>query len=225
MPHLATIIEGSSGEPTDAQLVGRIVDGDPACFELLMRRHNRGLFRIARAIVADQAEAEDVLQNSYLRAYSNLHRFEGRSALRTWLVRIVVNEARARLRKRHRDLVLVDDQDVLATQAEQRRGSAPEVPEQTASRHQIRTLLEREIDALPDKHRSVFVLRDVEGQSTEETAEQLRISIPNVRVRLHRARAILRENIKAQLGSVTAHLYDFGGDQCDRVVEAVLAAI
>lgn len=190
-----------------------------------MRRHNRDLFRIARAVVGSRTEAEDVLQDSYVRAYSHLESFEGRAALRTWLVRIVINQARMRLRKRHRDDALVDPRSPTLTFPRGVAALAPEQPEQKAARREIRSLLEREIDALPEAHRTVFVLRDVEGQSTQETATQLEISAVNVRIRLHRARTILRANIRAQLGSVTPQLYDFGGEHCDALVQAVLLRV
>jgi len=175
---------------TDEELVRWVLAGDKSCFEPLMRRHNRRMYRAARTILRDDTEAEDVAQDAYVRAYQHLDQFQGRASFSTWLTRIVVHESltRARRRRRNEEIDAMDDV---------RKNRLPALsseltPEHSASASEARSLLESSIDALPDSYRHVFVMRDVEEMSTQETAECLGISEDNVKMRLHRARAQLR---------------------------------
>lgn len=215
----------ASPEVTDDELVERVRHGEITQFELLMRRHNQRLFRVVRSILPDDAEAEDVVQDAYVRAYSHLDQFEGRAQFSTWLTRIAVHEARARIRRgsRYAPLeTLTGPRPV--TELPDSNGSS-NGPEDAASSRELQRVLTRAIDALPDSHRSVFVLREVEGLSTAETAEVLGLSEANVKVRLHRARATLRADIDRRLGVAARKLFAFAGHRCDRTVEAVLRRI
>lgn len=205
---------------TDEELVRRIVDGDAALFEILMRRHNQRIYRAVRAVLRADDDAEDVMQQAYLNAYQHLHQFAGDAQFSTWLTRIAVNEALGRLRKRTRAL----DQGTEHVDISLVESDTPD-PEQQASHSELRDVMEREVAALPDAFRTVVVMRDVEGLSTSETAECLGISEDLVKQRLHRARAMLRENLYQRAGVTLASLFAFGNARCDRVVAAVMARI
>jgi RNA polymerase sigma-70 factor (ECF subfamily) len=211
---------------SDTALAARVGAGDVAAFECLMRRYNRRLFRLARATLRDDAEAEDALQEAYLLAYRRIGQFRGDSALATWLSRLVLNECLGRLRRaRRRDNVV----PIVAVPAEQDlENMAPspnEGPDGAAVRSEMRSLLERKLDELPDAFRAVFVLRCVEELSVEETAATLGLPEPTVRSRHFRARALLRESLAREMDLSERDLYEFGGLQCDRVVAAVLARL
>jgi RNA polymerase sigma-70 factor (ECF subfamily) len=207
-------------EPLDDEAVVRLVlDGDAAAFELIMRRYNQRLFRVARGIIGDDAEADDVLQEVYLRAFRNLRQFEGRSTLSTWLTRIAVYEAAARRRARRR-LRVVAPGDVDIPRASS-TSTARDGAEQ-ASQEELRGVLADAIDALPTDLRAVFTLRMVERLSTQETAECLNLTPSNVKVRLHRSRALLRSWIDQRIGEEARRLYEFNGARCDRIVRRVL---
>jgi RNA polymerase sigma-70 factor, ECF subfamily len=208
---------------TDAELVRWVVAGESTCFEVLMRRHNRRVYRAARAILRDDAEAEDVAQDAYVRAYQHLAQFEGRASFSTWLTRIVVHEALARVRRRARKEE-IDGMDE-ARKNRLQALSTSVTPELSASAAEVRTLLENSIDALPDSYRHVFVLRDVEEMSTQEAAECLGISEDNVKMRLHRARAQLRRELYARAGAKSSSAFQFMGDRCDRMVAEVMRRI
>jgi RNA polymerase sigma-70 factor (ECF subfamily) len=215
----------------DAELVGRVARDDHAAFETLMRRHNGRLFRVARAILKDGAEAEDALQDAYLDAYRHMGEFRGRAQLATWLTRIVINQALMRLRKRKRDRVIVpfgghgrrepggDHDQPEADVADDRIESPP----RAVLRAEIRRLLEQKIDDLPIAFRTVFVMRDVEDMSVQETADCLAIPAATVRTRLFRARTLLPEALARDLDAVTVEVFGFAGERCDRIVAGVLA--
>jgi RNA polymerase sigma-70 factor (ECF subfamily) len=206
---------------TDEDIVARVRAGETELFELIMRRHNQRIYRAARAILRDDAEAEDVMQDAYVRAYAHLHEFEGRAQFSTWLTRIAVHEALARLR-RGRRFQPIDSQ----TQETQSMPTAPGFsPEQLASDAEIRTVLETAIDALPDEFRSVFVLRAIEEMSGAETADCLGIPEETVKTRLFRARARLQETLLEALEPAAPRAYEFHLSRCDRVVAAVLSRI
>ena len=211
----------------DAALAGRIAARDQAAFESLMRTYNGRLFRVARAILKDDAEAEDVLQDAYLDAYRNIAQFRGDSRLSTWLVRIVTNRALMRLRKQKRDQAVISiDQPSSADGAVvQFPDRAAESPTAAALRAEARRLLERRIDELPVNFRTVFVLREVEELSVEEVAECLGIPPATVRTRLFRARALLREALARDLDLATGDVFAFAGARCDRIVARVLARL
>lgn len=205
---------------TDEEAVRRVRDGEAALFEIVMRRYNQRLFRVARAILRDDAEAEDVLQQGYVNAYAHLHQFAGQARFSTWLTRIVTYEALGRLRRRGRAREGTGEEDMAETVAARQ----PD-PEQQAYAGELRRALEASLDALPEAYRTVFVLRDVEGLSTAEAAECLEVSEDVVKTRLHRARALLREDLFDRAGLTAGSLFSFLAARCDRVVAAVLARI
>jgi len=213
-----------AADAPDAELAARVAAGEPAAFEALMRRHNRTLFRTARAILRDDAEAEDALQEAYLHAYEAIGNYRGEAKLSTWLARIVANEALMRVRKRTRRAAIVPLQ---AAASEDEINEIPDdnmddSPERSAQRSEMRRLLEVEIDALPDDYRVVFVLRAVEELSVEETAEALGIPQATVRTRLFRARSLLREALASKIDLACEEAFSFAGERCDRIVAHVL---
>lgn len=207
----------------ETALVALVRAGDHQAFRAIMQRCNQRLFRVARAIVRDEAEAEDVLQEAYTRAFAGIAEFRGEAAIATWLTRIVLNEAHGRLRSRRPNV------DVAMIEAAQESaqilafpGRAADDPEADAARAQIRRLLERAVDELPEAFRLVFVLREVEELSVEETAAHLGLRPETVKTRLHRARRRLRGALDAQLGDVVVGAYPFLGVRCARITQAVL---
>lgn len=212
----------------DVALARRIADGDRAAFELLMRRHNRRLFRLARATLRDEAEAEDALQEAYLSAYRSIARFRGDAALSTWLSRLVLNECLGRLRRgaRRRNVIpMVAAGDLSPTEIDEMAPLDFDTPDLALGRSQMRALLERQLDALPEAFRMVFVLRAVEEMSVEETAQCLAIPEATVRSRHFRARSLLREALARQVDLAERDLFEFGGAHCDRVVAGVLGRL
>jgi RNA polymerase sigma-70 factor (ECF subfamily) len=211
----------------DAALIERIRAGDLRAMELLMRRHNRTLYRTARAILRDDAEAEDAVQEAYLQAYRSLGTFRGEAKFSTWLVRIAANEALMRRRKRVRSAVVLPiDADAAVIQEEREEAMAEEDgPEPQALRGEMRLLLEARIDALPDGYRAVFVLRALEELSVEETAAALAIPEATVRTRYFRARGLLREALARDIDLTLGDAFAFAGERCDRIVCSVLAKL
>jgi RNA polymerase sigma-70 factor (ECF subfamily) len=211
-------------EATDAELASRVASGEAAAFEALMRRHNRTMYRTARAILRDDAEAEDALQEAYLQAYRAIGAFRGDAKLSTWLARIVANEALGRVRKRARRAGIVPLVPGAAeTEIEEVADeNMDETPERSAQRSEMRRLLEAQIDALPDDYRVVFVMRAVEELSVEETAETLGIPQATVRTRLFRARSLLREGLAAKIDLACEEAFSFAGERCDRIVARVM---
>ena len=213
-------------EPDDATLAALVAAGDRRAFERLMRRYNRRLYRVARATLGEDREAEDALQDAYLAAYRAIGSFRGGAALSTWLTRIVLNECYARLRRTaRRDNVvpiapLADGElplDAVDTKAE--------MPEQAAMRNEIGSLIARHVDALPADLRAAFVLRSVEDLSVEQTAQSLGIPEATVRTRHFRARALLRDSLARDIDVAERELFEFAGERCDRIVARVLAAL
>jgi RNA polymerase sigma-70 factor (ECF subfamily) len=214
---------------SDAEIVRRISAGDHSAFELLMRRYNRALYRTARSILKDDAEAEDVLQDAYLLVYRGMDKFRGESSLSTWLTRIVVNEAIARTRKSNRRAEVIrldgdtewnnDAVDVNMSEA------TPEQPERAALRAEVRHLLEKKIDGLPDAFRTVFVLRALEEMTVEETSLCLGIPEATVRTRFFRARGLLREALSREIDFAFEGAFAFDGARCDRIVAGVLGRL
>ena len=205
------------------ELIALARAGDHGAFRLIMQRCNQRLFRIARAIVQSEAEAEDVLQEAYARAFAAIGDFRGDSAVATWLTRIVLNEAHGRVRRRR---MTVDVQAIETAQESAEilafPGRTAENPEADAARAQIRRLLERAVDDLPEPFRLVFILREVEELSVEETAAHLGLRPETVKTRLHRARRRLRLALDSQLADVIVGAYPFLGARCERITEAVL---
>jgi RNA polymerase sigma-70 factor (ECF subfamily) len=207
----------------DETLVEHARNGDREAFRAIMQRFNQRLFRVARAILGADTEAEDALQDAYLRAFQAIDRFRGDSSLLTWLTAITVNEARGRLRKGKTAAALAGDTsaEVLLFPGV----AMPIDPEAEAARAEARRLLESAVDALPEDFRVVFVLRAVQGCSVEETAEQLGLNPQTVKTRLHRARRLLRRGLEAALIDGMAGLYPFLGERCARISERVLTRL
>lgn len=206
---------------SDERILERVLAGETALYEIVMRRHNTRLYRAARAILKGEAEVEDVLQEAYVRAYRSLDRFEGRSTFATWLTRIVVHEALARRRKAER----FEEWDPMRHDTPDAGARTRSTPEAEAASAEMRRLLERSIESLPEAYRLVVMLRDVEGLSTADAAECLETSEDNVKVRLHRAHAMLRRELfeRAQLSN--AEVFPFHAPRCDRVVAGVFARL
>ena len=214
---------------TDDELATRVAaDNDAGAFESLMRRHNQRLFRVARAILGDDADAEDALQDAYLDAYRHMGAFRREAQLLTWLTRIVVNHSLMRLRKQKRQGTVVslhapfDGEDVGPREL---ADESAEPPSHVALRAEVRRVMERRIDDLPLAFRTVFIMRDVEDMSVQETADALGIPAATVRTRLFRARALMREAVARDLDIVTPNVFSFAGDRCDRIVAGVLARL
>jgi RNA polymerase sigma-70 factor (ECF subfamily) len=209
---------------SDEEVVKRVLDGETALYELLMRRHNQRLYRVARAILRDDAEAEDVMQDAYVRAYQNLASFEGRAKFVTWLTRIALHEALTRSRRRLR-FQAFDPADESNGEIMQSPPSSTRSPEQQAYDRELAAVLEKAVLSLSEDHRLVFVLRDVEGMTTEETAHCLNLTEENVKVRLHRARAGLRKRLYRVAGATASRCFQFHAVRCDRVVKNVFATL
>lgn len=214
----------------DAALAQHIAAGDAMALEALMRRYNRSLYRAARSILKNDADAEDVVQQAFLQAYKTISSFHGDAKLSTWLTRIAINEALARARKYRRRaeiIPLASDATLEAESAEDLpmpRDSA-EAPESAALRAEVRRLIERRIDALPDALRSVFVLRALEEMTVEETAACLGLPAATVRTRYFRARGLLREALAREIDFNLENAFGFAGERCDRIVARVLAQL
>jgi len=202
---------------TDAEIVERVRAGETALFEILMRRHNQRIYRVARAVIKDEADTEDVMQQAYINAFTHLSQFQDRSQFSTWLTRITVHEALARRRKRKPEETPEDVMETLT--------SPQPDPERQAYAAELRRVLEAAVDSLPETYRLVFMLRDIEGLSTSETAAGLELSDEAVKTRLHRARAMVRSAITERVGASTAEAFAFQAPRCDRVVAAVMAEI
>jgi len=213
----------------DEEIVRRVRAGDSAVFEILMRRHNQRVYRAVRAVVKDEADVEDVMQQAYINAFTHLHQFEERSQFSTWLIRIALHEAFGRRRKTQRAETTTarNGSDVDADRGEfmDALTSPSADPERQAYAQELHRVLEAAVDALPESYRTVFMLRDIEGLSTREAAQGLGLGDEAVKTRLHRARAMLRRAVTAQIGEVAAGAFQFHATRCDRVVTAVLARI
>lgn len=216
-------ISKASSALTDEEVVERVIAGETALFEILMRRYNQRLYRVTRSILGNDGEAEDVTQDAYVRSYVHLNQFDGRAKFSTWLTKIAVHEALARARNRQR-LVEIDAASGPMEDGMNLESKTPS-PEQEVLTHTMRIVLEAAVDKLPETYRSVFMLREVEEMSTAETAECLDLSQEAVKVRLHRARALLRKDIYAQTGAATASAFQFMGARCDRMVACVFERI
>ena len=213
-------------ERTDAALAHSVSNGDTGAFELLMRRYNRRLYRLARAALHDDAEAKDALQDAYLNAYRSISQFRGGASLSTWLSRLVLNECSTRRRRSARrdnivPMVSLDSNLPMAGNVVE--SASP--PESAVTRLQVREILERKVGELPDILRIVFVLRSVDELSVQDTAEVLGVTEEAVRSRHFRAKALLRESVAKEVDVAERDIYEFGGDHCDAVVATVLARI
>ncbi|MER8546294.1 RNA polymerase sigma factor [Mesorhizobium sp. M0601] len=216
MPAALTATPAASG---DMQLVGRALARDSDAFRTIIKTHNQRLYRIARGVVRNDSEAEDIVQEAYVSAFAHLESFRGDASLATWLSRIVINEALGRLRKRRRMVAMPEN-----PQAEIIRFplNPSDDPERTMAQRQILELVERATDSLPDVYRMVFVARVIEGLSIEETAELLGVRPETIKTRLHRARALVRKALDDQIGPVLLDAFPFAGRRCERLTNAVM---
>jgi RNA polymerase sigma factor (sigma-70 family) len=207
----------------DSSIVHRIVAGEKELFEILLRRHNQRLFRIIRSYLKDSDEVQDAMQNAYLKAFDKLHQFQGSSSFSTWLIRIGINEALQRLKNIKREKVIyLNPHDVgegLLNQIQDKQIG----PEKKMMQQEGKQLLEKAIDNLPEKYRVVYMLKEVEGLPTDEVCESLGLTESNAKVRLHRAKSLLKESL-FQL-SATSDVFEFGNTRCDAVVKFVMNAI
>jgi RNA polymerase sigma-70 factor (ECF subfamily) len=223
METIGTLEKASSESWTDQEIIERVKAGDSALYEIIMRRYNQRLYRVTRAILRDDAEAEDVIQDAYVRAYQHLDQFGGYAPFSTWLTRIAVHEALRRLRLRDRSQQLEDTEhdeegsmNVVETSLD---------PEQRASLTELGHLLEEAVLDLPDQYRTVIMLRDIDELSTAETAAVLDLTEQNVKVRLHRGRAMMRARLFARVGGNGKNAFPFMGSRCDSVVSGVFARL
>jgi RNA polymerase sigma-70 factor, ECF subfamily len=209
---------------SDEEIISRVLSGDTAVFEILMRRYNQLAYRSARMILREDAEAEDVMQDAYVRAYQNLGQFAGRAKFSTWLSRIAINEALSRKSRRS----LYQEPEPMSegqNQTMDRFASNVPSPEQQTSLRETRLLLERAIETLPEIYRTVFVLRDVEEMDTAGTAVALDITEETVKTRLHRAHLLLRKQLYVAIGHSSKEAFAFHAVRCDRVVKNVFDRI
>jgi RNA polymerase sigma-70 factor (ECF subfamily) len=211
-------------------LIARAIRRDEAAIRTLIQRHNRRLYRLARGVVGNDSEAEDVLQDAYLKAFRHLDSFRGESSLSTWLSRIVINEGRARLRRRRPTVTLealemqhTTDGHVIQFPSPQAQDHSD--PESAMARAQIQHLMEQAIDDLPEAFRTVLIARIIEEMSTEETANLLGLRPETVKTRLFRARKLLREDLERQIGPMITGAFPFGGSHCARLADRVVAAL
>jgi RNA polymerase sigma-70 factor (ECF subfamily) len=218
----------SHGCPDEAELIARAIENDPSAVRLIMQRNNRRLYRIARSVVSDDSEAEDVVQEAYGRAFTHLREFRGASGIGAWLARIVLNEALGRLRRRRETV----DWESIENQHRARAQIIPfplvaaqPDPERTMAQREIQELLEQAIDGLPDAFRLVLVARAIEGMSIEDTAELLGIRQETVKTRLHRARTLLRAKLEQDLGPSLTETFPFEGERCERITSSVLGRL
>lgn len=213
----------SVAAPEDLDLARRAGTGDGDAFRAIIRRHNQKLYRLARSIIRNDGEAEDIVQETYVTAFAHLSSFRGEASLATWLSRIAINEALGRLRKRQRAQTVMleapaNDAQIIPFPLTAR----PDDPERTMAQRQILALVEQATDALPDVYRTVFVARVIEGLSLEETAELLGIKPQTVKTRLHRARALVRRKLDEQIGPLLLDAFPFAGRRCERLTVSVM---
>lgn len=217
----------SEHEPDDLLLVARVRRGDERAVRAIIARNNQRLFRAARSVVRNDAEAEDVVQETYVRAFTRLDTFRAEASLSTWLTRIALNDALGRVRKR-RDAIPIDDFVMSESEgfaSSLQMQAPPENPETGTARLEMRRILESVVDRLPDPFRIVLVLRDIEGLSTEETAGQLSIRPETVKTRLHRARKLVRAEVEERTKASFAELFPFAGVRCAEVADRVVGRL
>jgi RNA polymerase sigma-70 factor (ECF subfamily) len=201
------------------QLVHRAMAHEAEAFRAIIKTHNQRLYRIARGVVRNDSEAEDIVQEAYVRAFAALATFRGDASLATWLSRIVINEALGRLRKRRRTVAMPANPEAQIIQFPL---NPSDDPERTMAQRQILRLVERATDNLPDVYRTVFIARVIEGLNIEETADLLGVRPETVKTRLHRARALVRKALDDEIGPVLLDAFPFAGRRCERLTEAVM---
>ncbi|KQX29422.1 RNA polymerase sigma factor [Variovorax sp. Root434] len=230
MPHTASTPDAAPATEgaSDRELAARSAQGDTRAFEAIMRRHNQLLFRTARSVLKSDSETEDAVQEAYLRAWRAIGTFRDDALLSTWLVRIVINEALGRLRRRGAQVIQLDGAHVADVDPDPASAVAddPDLqPERLAMREELRLLMERRIDRLPDAYRTVFMLRAVEEMSVAQTAIALELPEATVRTRFFRARSLLREGLSRDMDVALGDAFSFDGARCDRIVAGVLSSL
>ncbi|MBI5260707.1 MAG: RNA polymerase sigma factor [Bradyrhizobium sp.] len=222
--HYATPSPSDTLATTDAELVRRAKAREEAAVRAIMQGNNRRLYRLARGVLRNDSDAEDVVQETYVRAFTHLDSFRGDSSLSTWLSRIAINEALGRLRRRRLSVELGElPQDVLEAQIIQfPLSSVSGDPEKSMAQREIQRVVEHAIDELPEPFRLVFIARVMEGMNVEETAALLELKPETVKTRLHRARSLLRDHVERKIGPVVLEAFPFAGHRCERLTEAVL---
>ncbi len=205
---------------SDEELARAVLSGRVELFELIMRRNNQRVYRAVRSLLRDEAEVEDAMQQAYVSAFAHLAQFGGGSKLSTWLVRIAINEALGRLRKQKRFVVLEGGEG-----AEEELESHEPTPEVEVQNREIGAALSKAVDELPEIYRSVFMLREIEGMSSDDAAEALSVTVDVVKTRLHRAKALLQKRLQHLVASHARGTFEFPATRCDRVVAAVMARI
>jgi RNA polymerase sigma-70 factor (ECF subfamily) len=218
----ATRPETAESHSADLVLVHRALAREADAFRAIIKTHNQRLYRIARGILRNDAEAEDVVQEAYVRAFANLAAFRGDASLATWLSRIVINEALGRLRQRRRTVAMPANPEARIIRFPL---NPSDDPERTMAQRQILALVERATDCLPDIYRMVFVARVIEGLSMEETADLLDLRPETVKTRLHRARTLLRKALDDEIGPVLLDAFPFAGRRCERLTKAVMGRL
>jgi RNA polymerase sigma-70 factor (ECF subfamily) len=208
---------------TDEEVVTRVRAGETSLYEILMRRYNRRLYRIARAILRNDSEAEEVMQDAYVRAFEHLGQFSGRAPFSAWLSRIAVHPSLASLRLRNRTQPLEDNEHTGDQSMD--LASKSRDPEQNATGSQLRHMLEEAVLSVPENYRLVIMLRDIEEMSTAETAHALDLSEENVKVRLHRGHGMIRRWLVDRVGTNAREAFPFMDPRCDRVVQAVFVRL
>jgi RNA polymerase sigma-70 factor (ECF subfamily) len=215
------VSEQPSSSP-DEGLVAQARHGDLVAFELLMRRHNRRVYRVVRSVLRNPAEIEDAIQQAYLSAFAHLDQFKGTAGWSTWLCRIAFNEALARLRSRGRFVSIDEVSEGVMSETWETSASDPE---RAAANHELAQVVEQAIDGLPDIYRTVLIMREIEGMTTAEVADVLEVADEVVKTRLHRGRTALRSVVEQRIGEQLKDAYAFGNERCDRVVAGVLARL
>jgi RNA polymerase sigma-70 factor, ECF subfamily len=214
--------ETTKQDLSDEQIITRVVAGETALYELLVRRYNQRLYRVVRAVLREDTEAEDVMQEAFVRAFQHLADFAGHSSFSTWLIKIGVHEGLARVKRKGRTETRDFGEESMAAEMIANKDASPE---RLAASAEARTLLEQAILTLPEQYRLVLVMRDVEEMSTTETANALEMSEENVKVRLHRARAMVRKDLYQRAGATSAAAFEFHAVRCDRVTSGVMKRI
>tara|TARA_A100000171_G_C2138525_1_gene152516 strand:+ start:5939 stop:6604 length:666 start_codon:yes stop_codon:yes gene_type:complete len=210
------------GKMSDSEIIRRVLGGEKELFEILMRRYNQTLYRVIRSYMTVESDVEDAMQEAYLKAYEKLDQFRGNAAFSTWLVRIGMNEALQRIRKNKR-IFFIDEQAEASGRIIQLPDNGQMNPEKNVIKHETRLMVEKSIDQLSEKYRVIFMLHQVEGMSNTEIAAALDLTESNVKVRLHRAKKMLKEELFKQ--SVDVSAFEFGNSRCDRIVQFVMDRI
>jgi RNA polymerase sigma factor (sigma-70 family) len=217
------IADYRSSQLDDYDVVRRVIAGEKALFEILLRRYNQTLYRVVRSYLKDQDEVKDAMQDTYLKAFDKLSQFQGNSAFSTWLIRIGINEALQRLRKIKKERQIYIDSPEIGLGAFHQIPDKQMNPEKIIIRQEAQQLLEQAIDSLPEKYRVIYMLREVEGLNNSQITECLNLTESNMKVRLHRAKSLLKEKLLAM--STPAQVFEFGNTRCDAVVTFVMNSI